>query len=102
MVDTETTDIVYDLKEESPADFATYILPTLNVPVRLNLQNLTSVDIPRDGRIVIPLRPDLADDIESGRRSIRLSAWPGIPEPVTGRDRTVYEIMIVTNEPNEG
>ena len=95
MTDSKTVDFVYDLKEESPTDFATYILPMMGVPVRFNLQTIAEVDIPRDGRIVVPLPAEVAADLESGDKALRFAARPGIPEPSTGRDRTVYDISIV-------
>lgn len=98
MAESSTVQFVYDLKEESPIDFATYILPVFRVPVRRLLQTIAEVDIPRDGRIVMNLPKDIAADLETGAKVLRPSARPGIPEPDTGRDRTISEIVLFDRE----
>jgi len=85
---------VYDLRDEAPLDLATYILPAYRVRVLEQFWTVAEVDLGRDGRVVIPLPPELAAELELGYKRLRFITKPSIPEPSTGRDRTVTDIRI--------
>jgi len=95
-----TVDYVYDLREESPLDLETYVLPVLGVRVVEQFGAVAEVDIGRDGRVVIPLPPELAAELGYGYKQLRFLTKPVIPDPATGADRTVTVIRIVGVEDN--